>query len=139
MTKETIFKNIRARGGRLTKIRKEIIQILMAEDCLISYAKLLARLNKLKINPNRSTIFRELLFLTDSQIVLKNNISGIDYYEIPCEHHHHHLICLKCKSISKVEIANHLKKQEQQIAKKNKFKVINHSLEFYGYCRKCQA
>ncbi|HZJ40782.1 MAG TPA: transcriptional repressor [Candidatus Saccharimonadales bacterium] len=138
MNKETIYQNIRAQGGRLTKLRKEIIQILSAEDCLISAAKLLAHLNKLKLSPNRSTIFRELLFLTNKQIVLKNNISGVDYYEIPCEHHHH-LICLKCKTISKVEIADQLQKQERRIEKLNKFKIVNHSLEFYGYCRKCQA
>jgi Fe2+ or Zn2+ uptake regulation protein len=139
MNKETIYQNIRVQGGRLTKIRKEIVQILLAEDCLVSSAKLLTYLNKLKLSPNRSTIFRELLFLTNKQIVVKNNISGVDYYEIPCEHHHHHLICLKCKAISKVEIVDQLKEQEQQIAKQNKFKIVNHSLEFYGYCRKCQA
>jgi Fe2+ or Zn2+ uptake regulation protein len=139
MNKEIIYQNIRAQGGRLTKLRQEIVEILVAEDCLVSASKLLERLNKKQLNPNRSTIFRELLFLTKNQIVLKNNISGTDYYEIPCEHHHHHLICLGCHSISKVKLANHLKGQERKIAKQNKFEITSHSLEFYGYCRKCQV
>ncbi|QQG52524.1 MAG: transcriptional repressor [Candidatus Falkowbacteria bacterium] len=139
MNKENIYQNIRNQGGRLTRLRKGIVQILLAEDCLLSSAKLLSRLNKSNLTPNRSTIFRELLFLTNNQIILKNNISGVDYYEIPCDKHHHHLVCLKCHAISKVELADQLQKQEKKIAKQNKFKVINHSLEFYGYCRKCQV
>ncbi len=139
MNKDTIFQNIRNQGGRLTRLRKEIVQILVEEDCLLSSAKLLSRLNKLNLTPNRSTIFRELLFLTSKQIILKNNISGVDYYEIPCEqHHHHHLVCLKCHAISKIEIEDQLAAQEKKITKQNKFRIINHSLEFYGYCRKCQ-
>ncbi|MFA6514553.1 MAG: transcriptional repressor [Patescibacteria group bacterium] len=138
MNKDLIYKNIRAQGGRITKVRKEIVQILSGENCLKSQADILLCLQKLKLNPNRSTIFRELLFLVKHNIVVKNNISGIDYYEIP-DCHHHHLVCLKCNSISKVEADDHLEKQEKQLSKKNKFQIVNHSLEFYGYCHNCQV
>jgi Fur family transcriptional regulator, ferric uptake regulator len=97
---------------------------------------LVEKLNIKKIKPDRSTIYRELQFLTKNNVIIKNSISGIDYYEIP-QDHHHHLVCMGCDSISKVEIDNHLEKQEKQIAKQNKFNIINHSLEFYGYCQKC--
>ena len=138
MNKDNIYKNIRDQGGRITKIRKEIVQILSEADCLMSQVDILVYLKKQKMCPNRSTIFRELLFLTKNSIVIKNNISGIDCYEI-LKDHHHHLVCISCNSIGKVEIGNHLEKQEKQIAKQNKFNIINHSLEFYGYCRNCQA
>lgn len=138
MNKNAIYKNIRAQGGRITKVRKEIVQILCEADCLMSQADILARLKKQKIHPNRSTIFRELLFLTKQNIALKNTISDINYYEIR-QDHHHHLVCVNCNSIIKVEIGSHLVKQEKQIAKRNEFNIINHSLEFYGYCRDCQA
>jgi Fur family transcriptional regulator, ferric uptake regulator len=124
--------------GRLTKIKKAIIDILSENHCLLSKAELINKLNSIKINPNRSTIYRELQFLTKSGIIIKNTISGIDYYEIPKDHHHH-LVCLGCNRIDKVKITNQLEKQEKQIAKQNNFNIINHSLEFYGYCRKCQA
>jgi Fe2+ or Zn2+ uptake regulation protein len=138
MNKDIIYKNIRDQGGRVTKIRKKIVQILSDTGCLIPQAEILARLKKQGINPNRSTIFRELLFLTQKNIAVKNTISGVDYYEIPKDHHHH-LVCLNCNSIKKVKIGNHLSRQEKQITEQNKFNIINHSLEFYGYCRKCQA
>lgn len=139
MNKDHIYESIRARGGRITKIRKEILEILSSRDCLLSQTDLLLFLKKKALLPNRSTIFRELLFLVKNNIAVKNTISGVDYYEIPHGHHHHHLICLKCRAISKVEIDDHLKRQTKQIASLNKFEIINHSLEFYGYCRKCQS
>jgi Fur family ferric uptake transcriptional regulator len=138
MNKDYIYKNIRECGGRITKLRKGILQILSNDDCLISQADLLLKLKKIKLSPNRSTIFRELLFLSKNNIVIKNTISGIDYYEMANDHHHH-LVCLKCNLISKVEADDHLEKQEKQILKNNKFIIINHSLEFYGYCHNCQT
>lgn len=158
MNKELIYKNIRVKGGRITKFRQTLIEILLTEDCLISLAGLLVALKKRKLEPNRSTIYRELKFLAENNIIIKNIISGANYYEIspayrnfnnsPCssnqkssnkDHHHHHLICLKCNKIIKVEMLNQLKKEEARLAEKNKFSIVNHSLDFYGYCPKCQA
>ncbi len=135
-----INKNKSFSVGRLTKIKKAIIIILSENHCFLSKAGLIEKLNDIKINPNRSTIYRELQFLTKSGIIIKNTISGTDYYEIPKDHHHHHhLLCLSCNRIEKVKITNQLKKQEKQIAKQKNFNIINHSLEFYGYCQKCQV
>lgn len=134
----TIHKTIQSFGGRLTKTKKAIIDILSANDCFLTKTELVKKLNCKKVKPDRSTIYRELRFLTKNNIVIKNTISGTDYYEIP-QDHHHHLVCLNCNSIDKIDIGNHLEKQEKQIAKQNEFNIINHSLEFYGYCRNCQA
>jgi len=134
----TIHKTIQSSGGRLTKTRKAIIDVLSENCCLLTKATLIEKLKTKKIKPNRSTIYRELQFLTKKNIVIKNTLAGVDYYEIP-QDHHHHLVCLGCGLISKIEIGNHLKKQEKQIAEQNNFNIVNHSLEFYGYCHKCQA
>lgn len=135
----TIYKTIQSSGGRLTKIKKAIVDILAEDRCLLAKAELLKKLKIKRINPDRSTVYRELQFLMENNIIVKNTILGVDYYEILQNHHHHHLVCMGCNSISKVEMNNHLKKQEQQITKQNKFNIVNHSLEFYGYCHKCKA
>jgi Fur family ferric uptake transcriptional regulator len=136
----SIHNTIQSSGGRLTKIRKAILDILSDDHCLLSKQKLVEKLKSQKIKPDRSTIYRELKFLTTHNIITKNNIGNLDYYEIPHSHdHHHHLICIGCHSISRIKIDNQLKEQEKKISKKNQFNIINHSLEFYGYCHKCQA
>lgn len=134
----TIYNTIRKKGGRLTKTRKAIIHTLVHTHCLMSQTDIRSALAKQSMKPDRSTLFRELLFLAKHAIVLKNTISGTDYYEIPHDHHHH-LVCLGCNAIKKVEFGNHLTKQEKQISQRNHFTIMNHSLEFYGYCHKCQA
>jgi len=133
-----IYKTINSSGGRLTKAKKAIIDVLSENHCLLAKADLVEKLKAKNIKPDRSTTYRELKFLTKNNIVIKNTIAGVDYYEIP-DDHHHHLVCLGCNSISKVKIGNQLEKQEKQIAKQNKFNIINHSLEFYGYCHKCKV
>lgn len=133
----SIHKIITISGGRLTKTKKAIIDVLSEKHCLLSKQELLEKLKTKKIQPNRSTTYRELQFLMKNNIIIKNTIAGIDYHEIP-QDHHHHLVCMGCNSISKIEIGNHLEKQEKYIVKQNKFNIINHSLEFYGYCHNCQ-
>lgn len=133
-----IYETIQSLGGRLTKTKKAIVDVLLENHCLLTKTELTRKLGNRKIKPHRSTIYRELQSLTKYNIVIKNTISGIDYYEIP-QDHHHHLVCLNCNRINRIEIGNHLEKQEKQIAKKNKFNIVNHSLEFYGYCNKCQV
>lgn len=132
-----IHKTIKSFGGRLTKIKKAIIDVLSENYCLVSKQEVIEKLKVKKIKPDRSTIYRELQFLIKNRIVAKNTIAGIDYFEIP-QDHHHHLVCLECHSINKVTIGNHLEKQEKHIAQQNNFAVFNHSLEFYGRCHKCQ-
>ena len=134
----TIHTKIRVSGGRLTHIKKAIVDVLSEKHCFLSKQALNETLRRKKIKPDRSTMYRELHFLIQNNIIIKNTIAGVDYYEIP-QDHHHHLVCMHCHAISKVEIGNHLKNQEKEIAEHNKFTVINHSLEFYGYCQKCQA
>ena len=102
-----IHKTIQSSGGRLTKTKKAILDVLSQNHCLLSKQELVEKLKVKKIKPDRSTIYRELQFLTTNNIIIKNTIAGIDYYEIQ-QDHHHHLVCVSCNSISIVEIGNHL-------------------------------
>ncbi|MFZ5943518.1 MAG: Fur family transcriptional regulator [Bacillota bacterium] len=87
-----------------------------------------------------ATIYRTLDLLADLQILKKMNFGdGRSRYEF-CEeddHHHHHLICLECDAVTEFE-DDLLESLETIITKKNGFKVKDHQLKFYGYCKKCQ-
>lgn len=137
MDKEQIYNKIKKGGGRITKTRKEIINILFNSGCMLSLKEISLKLKKNNIVPNRTTIYRELLFLQKENIAIKNRSLNKDYFEI-IKDHHHHLICLNCNSFKKIEIENDLIRKEKEISKKNKFKIINHSFDFYGTCNRCQ-
>lgn len=134
---ESIQDKIKEVGGRCTKLREKIMEMLTKKSCFLSKSEITLELKKQGIEPDRSTIYRELNFLVRNNLVIEEAIAGIDYYEIPSDHHHH-LICLGCNSIKKVDMENYLEMQEKQIAKKNNFQITHHALEFYGYCQNCK-
>jgi len=87
---------------------------------------------------NKTTIYREIDFLKEQKLIEEFLLDdGVKRYEVPSKHHHH-TVCIKCRKIDCVELEQELLSQEIQIEKNNKFKIINHSLDFYGLCQKCQ-
>ncbi len=52
--------------------------------------------------------------------------------------HHDHLICTKCGRIQEFFLP-HLEALQDEIAKRYGFKPLDHRLEIYGLCEKCQA
>jgi Fur family ferric uptake transcriptional regulator len=137
MNIETIYETIKSKGKRLSKARKAIIEILFQSPCLLSTSDILAKLKSRKIQPDRSTMYRELLFLAKNNIITKETIAEKDYFELPTDHHHH-LVCTSCNAIKKVVIGKHLHKEEKQLEKDNEFVITNHSIEFFGLCRNCR-
>ncbi len=123
--------------GRLTKIKKAIIDVLNETNCLCSKDELVEKIVEKGLNPNRSTIYRELKFLEEIGLASKITILNKDYYEIP-NHHHHHLVCLRCEGIEMIEMRGDLEERERQIEKEHNFVVEKHSLDFFGYCNKCK-
>lgn len=87
-----------------------------------------------------ATVYRTLDILADIGILQKNDFGdGRIRYEFSRkdEHHHHHLICLQCGSVAEFD-DDLLESLEAVITKKTRFKVVDHDLKFYGYCRICQ-
>lgn len=131
------FNKIKPPIGRQTKTKKAILNILSKNKCLLSKKELVKELEKQKITPNRSTIYRELKFLEKNNIILKNIILGSDYYEM-AQNNHHHIICLKCNKIENFDICKYnlviknLKNKIQEFAQ-----ITNHSFELFGICNSC--
>ncbi len=126
MRKEEIYSVIREKGGRITKIKKEIIDILLLSKCLIPLSDIKKEIKRRGLSPNRSTIYRELSFLRESGIIKKRTLKE-DFFEINSSHNH--LICVSCNKLKKIK--NNIK-----IAKTNNF--INYSFDIYGICKDCQ-
>jgi len=134
---DTILQKIKEGGYRLTKVRKAMVEIIFNEGCLITSLDIQKRLSRLNIKANRTTIYRELCFLLENNIIKKIQLGdNKTYYEISAGHHHH-LVCIKCNKVKEIVVGQHLEGQEKKIYKKEKFKVLNHSLEFYGLCSNC--
>jgi len=137
-TKEIISK-LREEGFRSTGIREAILYLFCNTKKPLSCMDIQEYLKQKNISANKTTVYRELDFLESKKVIEEFQLDdGVKRYEILSKHHHH-TICVKCRKINCVELEQELNNQEMQIEKNNKFKVISHSLEFYGLCQKCQA
>jgi len=111
----------------LTKVRSQIIKTFNNTNKPLSALDLIR-----KIVANKTTIYRELDFLINLGIINSVDFGdGLKRYELKSLDHHHHMVCLTCKRIIDVNI-----NEEFNIPKD--FKVIRHSLEFFGFCSGCQ-
>ncbi len=134
---DAILQTMKNDGFRLTKIRTAMVKILFDEHRPLTSSDIRAHLSSLRIKADRTTVYRELLFLAERDVV--KTVQFADHkvhYEI-CVEHHHHLVCTKCNKVTEIVLGNHLEEQEREIYQRENFKVISHSLEFYGLCGNC--
>lgn len=135
---DDIHRQLKAKDYKMTPQRKIIIDFflknpeehLSAEDVFLEIKK---------INPELglATVYRTLELLADLEILKKMNFDdGKFRYEFSNEEDHYHLICLKCDKVIEFE-HEVLEGLTNAIAQKHDFKVVDHQLKFYGYCKDC--
>lgn len=133
------IQRLRSSGQKMTRIRKQILGILLKPDSLIDAQTLQTQLERLNLKVNKSTIYREITFLLNQEIIKSIDFGdGKKRYEIDQKDHHHHLVCLNCQSVDHFNLEDDLTLEEILIKREKKFKIINHSLEFFGLCQNCQ-
>ena len=137
---QRLLADLSTKGYRTSKIRTALVEILSAHHEPITVPDLLLALSKKKISANKTTIYRELAALKHERIVQEVQFGeNKKRYELVSEDHHHHLICLECDRVEDIELANDLTTIEKKISRNNRFKILNHALEFYGLCAVCQG
>jgi len=139
MNLHKILDDLKHDGCRITKIRQGILVLLTKSQQPLSSLNIQNHLSKKNINVNKTTVYRELEFLKKKLLILELKFDDkINRYEINSIHHHH-IVCIKCKVAKCIELTENLEQQEKLIEKNNKFKIISHSLEFYGLCHNCNT
>lgn len=134
-----ILEGLRADGQRLTKVRRLVLSIFSELTTPLSVPELLKLLKQEGLSVNKTTVYRELDFLIDNQLVTEIDLlDGLKRYELSVgQEHHHHLVCRSCRSIQCVGMDNDLDSLERKIKKQHGFRVESHVLEFFGLCKAC--
>jgi Fur family ferric uptake transcriptional regulator len=134
-----ILTGLQSRGHRMTVARRAIADILESKGSPMSAADIHAELKRKKLTTNIVTVYRELQFLTDINMVHAIAFKdGVQRFEPKTDAHKHHLICTGCNAIQDVEMDNDLDHMETKIRQQKAFDVHSHSLEFYGLCSSCK-
>lgn len=90
-----------------------------------------------------ATVYRTIQVLMELHLIDRVNFDdGVERYELAKPtggagaHHHHHLICLGCGKVLEFE-EDMLEGLELKIVEKTGFKVTDHEVKLYGYCKEC--
>ena len=90
-----------------------------------------------------ATVYRTIQVLMELHLIDRVNFDdGVERYELARvngsagAHHHHHLICLGCGKVLEFE-EDMLEGLELKIVEKTGFKVTDHEVKLYGYCKEC--
>lgn len=133
------------RGYKMTPQRREILRIFVEHPDYhhMSAEDVYGFLRENESEIGLATVYRALDLLSKLGILVQVEFGdGCARYELntadPNVHHHHHLICVKCKKVIEFE-EDLLDDLEANIAKKSGFQILNHEVKFFGYCKDCLA
>ena len=125
---------IKKSGLRMTPTRIHMVELLCRAKDPLAASDFLKH-----IDVNKTTIYRDLELLKQYGVLTQVDLGdGNKRYELSSMDHHHHLICVRCKSVDDVTIHDDFATEEKHIARIKQFTVLKHNLEFFGVCANCQ-
>jgi Fe2+ or Zn2+ uptake regulation protein len=132
-------KKIRERNGRMTRVRKAMLDFFGTAEAPLTPSVLMEMLAKRRISADRMTIYRELRFLEEAGVIREVRLTGRGRSFELSGGHRHHLVCLGCNDVKSVAFKDHLDGEEKRLLRDEQFQVADHSLEYYGYCQHCRG
>lgn len=137
---EELRKIVKQKGLKYTEQREIILSVLLQADDHLTAEEIYNQIKKdyPKSNVGIATVYRALGFLEEIELIASLNF-GTDgkKYESNAKSHHDHLICTECGVIVEF-VDDEIEKRQEKIAKANKFKITDHSMQLYGICESCQ-
>jgi len=137
-----LLSSLRELGLRVTPLKQGILKILGKGNGPLSIPDIQARLKKMKLNPNKTSLYRELETLANVNVVEETQLfQDLRTYELKKKGgHHHHFICEVCKEVFDFQ-NEQLERTIIKIGKSLKRKghlSKDHHLNLYGLCASCQ-
>jgi Fur family ferric uptake transcriptional regulator len=134
--------DIRKAGLKVTLPRIKILELLescdqrhvSAEDV---YKMLLDKGEEIGL----ATVYRVLTQFESASLVTRHNFEGGHaVFELERGGHHDHMVCVVCGKVVEFNDPT-IEKRQREIAKKNGFEIVDHSLIIYGHCNnpKCRV
>jgi Fur family ferric uptake transcriptional regulator len=136
------MQTIQKKGYKYTSQREDVLRILLDNsDSHLSCEEVHGILSREKKDVGIATVYRTLQLFEKLGIVYRINFDdGVSRYELNMgtgDHHHHHLICTECGSVTEVKL-DLLEALEEEIEKEEGFLIRDHDVKFYGICKKCK-
>jgi Fe2+ or Zn2+ uptake regulation protein len=132
---------ISQRGYRLSAARKKILGILAECDQPVSPVGLFEKLKAQGESASLVTVYRNLDLLAGLGLAerIYNTEGELGYLTCKSTHHHHHILCQKCRNTVEFEAADELEDLVAHAEAQTQYCISGHMLQFIGLCPACQA
>lgn len=139
---DVLKEELKKKGYKLTPQRRSIVDTIVdSEGKHLTAEEIYDEVKKKCPEIGLATVYRTILLLEEIGIVSRLHLNdGCSRYELVHsdeKHRHHHLICNKCNSVIEVE-DDLLDELEANIEDNYGFKIMDHSVKFFGICSECQ-
>lgn len=134
--------DLKKKGYKLTPQRRAIVDTIISnEGKHLTAEEIYDEVKKGCPEIGLATVYRTILLLEEMEVIYRLDLSdGCARYELAHDHEnhrHHHLVCNSCGRVFEVE-DDLLEELEQEIEGKYRFKILDHSVKFYGLCNECR-
>ncbi len=137
---DELRKIVKQKGLKYTEQREIVLRVLMHAENHLTAEEIynLIKVEEPDSNIGIATVYRALGFLEEVNLITSITF-GVEgkKYESNSKSHHDHLICTTCGKIIEF-VDEEIEKRQENIAKKNGFKVSSHSMQLYGTCSDCK-
>jgi Fe2+ or Zn2+ uptake regulation protein len=135
-----IIKILKEKGCKITPQRRAVVQSLLDLGKFPTAQEIHNSIKKVQPDVGLDTVYRNLNLLVAIGLVNQISVPGKDtkVFELALGAHHHHLICIGCGEANCLDYCPVDEKGLQKAAG-SEFEIVGHSLELYGYCKKCKV
>jgi len=133
------LRRLRTAGHRITAQRRAVLRALTTMGCACGVEDIYARARRIYPRLGLVTVYRTLgAFVRQGLAQTVQLDDGRIRYELrDGSRHHHHLVCLSCGAIARLEAC--AVGPLQKAGRRRGFTVTAHRLELFGYCGDCRS
>ena len=131
---------VRKKGLKLTSQRRRILKRVFSTNRHFTAEEIHEVFRRGRSDVSRATVYRTLGLLVEGGFLDMLELGGDTkrYEHILDREHHDHLLCTRCGAVVEFQEPR-IEVLQDEVARKNSFKITSHSLRIFGTCRKCTA
>jgi Fur family peroxide stress response transcriptional regulator len=135
---DTMINKLKERDFRITPQRLAVLRILAESEGHPSVEDIFRQVKPIFPTTSLATIYKTVNLLKKIGEVVELDFSEeSNRYDGNKPYPHPHLICTKCKTIMDPDMAT-VEDLSKELAKKTGYEILNHRLDFFGVCPRCQ-